>query len=66
MDFSTKAKEAISTLVVAEISPQIEAEEIKDLQELENGTRAAAGSGPSKLWESAGKSRPPTGKTRAV
>ena len=40
MDFSTKALEEITTLVVAEISQQIEAEEIKNLPELENGIRA--------------------------
>jgi hypothetical protein len=39
MDFSTKAMEEISTLVVEEISQQIEAEEIKDLQGLENSIR---------------------------
>ena len=39
MDFSTKAVEEISTVLAEEIGKLIEDEEIKDLQELENGIR---------------------------
>jgi len=39
MDFSIKARDEISTLVAAEVSKHIEAGEIKDIQELENGIR---------------------------
>jgi len=39
MDFSTKGIEGMSTLVAEEIGQLIEAEEIKDLQGLENGIR---------------------------
>jgi predicted SprT family Zn-dependent metalloprotease len=39
MNFSTKALEEISTIVAEEIGRLIEAEEIKDLQGLENGIR---------------------------
>ena len=37
MDFSTKALEEISTLVAEEIGKQIEAGEINNLEDLENG-----------------------------
>ena len=39
MDFSTKAQEIITTLLAEEISAHIEAEEINNAEELENGLR---------------------------
>lgn len=39
MNFSTKTLEEISTIVAEEIDRQIETEEIKDIQGLENGIR---------------------------
>jgi len=39
MDFSTKVKEAITTLLAEEISTQIVAEEINNVEELENSLR---------------------------
>jgi len=39
MDFSTKAQAEISALIAEEINKQIEADEIKDLQDVENGIR---------------------------
>jgi hypothetical protein len=39
MDFSTKAKEEISTLIAEEIRKQIDTGDIKDLEELENSIR---------------------------
>jgi hypothetical protein len=39
MDFSTKAKEAISMVVAEEMSRLIKAEEIQDIEGLENGLR---------------------------
>lgn len=39
MDFSTKAMEEISTVLAEEIGKLIEAEEIKDIRDLENGIR---------------------------